>query len=118
METPMRLYQDMYPKCGPEPDLLYATNFIFRIGDIVEVVTGRAKGERGPISYIDMKNNYILVSGCNIDYSTRATKNAEPCEVPMLPKHIRLVNPETNETVASEDIELVHDLEDESVKRK
>merc|ERR1711997_228632 len=89
-EKALRVYQEVYAKCGPESEE-YA--FPFDLGDIVEIVSGRAKGERGPICYIDVVHNYILVSGCNIDYSLKATKNGQdPKEVPVLPEHIRLVS--------------------------
>jgi len=103
------VYKKIYAKIGPQ---LPEEMFPFKLNDLVELVAGRDKGKRGPIMYIDEPNNYIVVAGCNIDY---LVKDQYPREIGMLPEHIRLVNPETDELV--EDIEILTDYDYNLVRR-
>jgi len=120
-EKALRVYREVYAKCGPESE---DYSFLFDLGDIVEIVSGRAKGERGPVCYIDSMHNYILVSGCNYDYSLKSTgifkgrQQRQPAEVPVLPKHIRLVSPKTGDIIENTDIEMSMTYNDDYVYRR
>jgi len=59
-------YKNHYAKVGPRSP---PGQFPFKLGDIVEITKGRNKGERGEVTYIREEQNYVLVKGCNIDYS-------------------------------------------------
>lgn len=106
------VYKQIYAKIGPAiNEFVYP----FKLGDLVEIVKGRDKGARGPIAYINEKHNYIIVKGCNIDYSIKATKNVSPREVGLLPKHIRLVNP-TDTKLLVEEVEFFYNQYDEIIR--
>lgn len=85
-------------------------------------MVGKAKGQQGPICYVDPVHNYILVAGCNIDYSLKATDNGrrEPREVPLLPEHIRLVSKEDKSKTweNNEDIQIASTYSDRTIWRR
>lgn len=103
------VYKKIFAKIGPRINPLV---FPFQLGDLVEIVTGRCKGQRGPICNINELHNYILVAGANIDNSIKG--KGLPRAV--LPKHIRLVNPEDNNSII-EEMEFMYDENHEIIRR-
>ena len=64
------VFKKIYAKIGPTiNEFVYP----FKLGDQVEIVAGRDKGNRGPICYINEKHNYIVVKDCNIGNTCKKT---------------------------------------------
>lgn len=109
-------YKNNYAKVGPRSP---PNQFPFKLGDIVEITKGRNKGERGEVTYIREEQNYVLVKGCNIDYSEyhRREFGVNNCieRAVLSTEQIKLVSPDFLNFFASERAKLDAEGEDRQI---
>jgi len=87
--------------------------WLYRVGDKVQVLTGKDKGKYGYVSKVFPEGNVIIVAGRNCSYETRDNIGCERKEKPLQHHEVSLLDPKDEKPV---DVEFKVSSEGEKVR--